>query len=296
MNNKVIDYTPYFFNENINAKKRVFNKKIGDIMYYFKSGSFLYIELLVSEIYSLLNVPCVKQEFVKIHDSYFLMSKSFKNENYKYYNGFEFMDDYLSTFTEEELKTQGLGPLEDENGDLYFYPYNSLETIWSALIYKNVPEDEIREIMINLIEYYSLSIILLDYDFHPGNWSIEMNNNHARLVPKYDNEACFSSSFSKPMFLVDPTDKDTTYLESLEYFLSITSEDDRFIFKQLFEKCDEDLINTAIANITLRYGEDLKLYLDKQKNYYSKESILRKFSSNRDNIIDLLRNMEFTGR
>lgn len=295
-NNETCDVTLYFLNEDIRKEHRVFNRCIDGVNYYFKTGSFLYKELLASEIYRLLEVPCVQQNLIKIKDTFFLISKDYKKDGYIYKNGYELYDEYIKGLDDKSIQKLGIDPIKDKFNKSTLYPYNSLETVWSMLEYNKVSQKDIRQIMKTLIKYYSLSIILLDYDFHPGNWEIEFSSNYAEIMPKFDNEQIFCPKSSIPSFFVDPTNTNNNFIESLEYFLSLSDYDDRSIFKELYYACNEELINTAINNLNQKYGNMIEELLNKQEYENSLGIDLRRFSSNRDEIYNLIKNMELMGR
>lgn len=295
-NNELYDVTPYFFNENIKSKHRVFEKKINGINYFFKTGGFLYNELLANEIFKLLDIPCVEQKLVKIYNDYFLMSKDYKKDNHVYCNGFELYNCYSKSMTCKEKNAQKLIPLLDSNGSEYFFPYNSLETIEDMLKYFEVSTKDLNRIMDTFVKYYSMSIILLDYDFHPGNWEIEFGPINTKVVPKFDNEQIFCSALSKPSFIVSPDESEPTFTTSIKYFLENANVFEKNIFKDLYYLCDESLIEEAQYNLQKKYGKLLSEYLQKKEYKYSKSCNIQRFIDNRNEISSIINDMEIRRR
>lgn len=292
----VKDMTSYFSASELALYCENYVKEIDGITYYFKSNDTIYNELLVNRIYNLLKVPVVDLELVKIDGTLYLMSASYRDERKKYINGYLFFEEYLTGLSVDQIKKYGLEPVRDILGNLYKYPYNSLETIYHVLKSRNISSDNIKSLMTGFIKMYSLMIMLGDVDLHPGNWELEIDDNNISLVPKYDNGQTFNSLKDVNSFFVDPSDADNNSIQSLEYFLSISSDDDIDVFNDLFYKCDESVIYAAMGIVDNEYGAELEEYFNSGQARFSKEYILRRFMKTRDSICVLKKQMEMCGR
>lgn len=292
----VRDVTNYFSSEELELFYDKYVKEIDGVTYYFKTNDTIYNELLSCEIFKLLGLPVVDLELVLIDGQLYIMSKSYREEDKVYLNGYDILESYLETLTVEEKKEMGLNPLLNNFGVEDVYPSNSLETIWQALSHMKLGIENIREVMIGFIKLYSMSIMLGDVDFHPGNWEIEIDQGIARLVPKYDNGLTFYSCESVNSFFVDSSDAGKKAIASLEYFLSISCKEDKDIFYDLLYYCHDELFAAAMNNVDTKYGDCLQYYFSSGEARMSKQYILRRFKKTRESIYNLKEEMELMGR
>lgn len=250
----LLDVFPYLFKHSELMGKECFSFDIEGKTYYFKNSQFKYQELVVNEIYKILGIPCVNYELIKLWNEYYLMSESFKKDGCTYISGNELLSDYLGNSSDEILLDLGVNI--DRDGE---HSLNNIENIWFSLEQKGYSKEDVKNIVYDIIRIYSMQIILLDCDLHAGNWEIEEQNNRATLVPKYDNEGCFSSDIMGIYMSVDGDDTFNSSVDSLNKFLNYSVVEDADIFYDLFKRCTIEVVMEAIRIVEQKYGEHIEL-------------------------------------
>ena len=233
---------------------------IDDGKYYLKDwNSFSLNELIASEVYHLLNIDCVDYEIVSKDNKLYLMSKSFRKKDAFYYTGEELLEDYLKNSSLDK----------DKYDNNYYYKRNNLELIWDMLLNRypsnDIRNNNIREVMLDLIKQYIMSIFLLDPDFHSANWILEETDNNIKLMPKFDNECAFGFDIAGMSFGVTENDFGAA-IDSINTFLMMSDTIENNIFYDIYNRLNPYLVLKAIDNVNTKYDlsdfeiEKLRIY------------------------------------
>ena len=258
----------YDYNNGVGETNFLIN--LNNDIYYVKNSNYPYKELVISEFCHLLNIPCVNYELAEKDNEYYVISKSYRHNDCKYITGKELIVRFLDNTDKKTKKELSIY-------NVRYDKLNNLETIWLSLAdnYAKSPTkyNDIRNVMVELLKQYFLMILIQDIDFHWYNWEIEESKDHIKLAPKYDNEGAFGGEFyGVPMGVAgdDPFQRTT---DTLNYFISITANEDNEIFLELFNNATPELFKMAIDNIKNKYDIESR-FLDpmliKYEGQYSK--------------------------
>ena len=238
----------YDYNNGVGETNFLIN--LNNDIYYVKNSNYPYKELVISEFCHLLNIPCVNYELAEKDNEYYVISKSYRHNDCKYITGKELIVRFLDNTDKKTKKELSIY-------NINYDKLNNLETIWLSLAdnYAKSPTkyNDIRNVMVELLKQYFLMILIQDIDFHWYNWEIEESKDHIKLAPKYDNEGAFGGEFyGVPMGVAgdDPFQRTT---DTLNYFISITANEDNEIFLELFNKATPELFKMALDNIKNKY-------------------------------------------
>ena len=264
----------YDYNNGVGETNFLIN--LNNDIYYVKISNYPYKELVISEFCHLLNIPCVNYELAEKDNEYYVISKSYRHNDCKYITGKELIVRFLDN---TDKKTKKELSIYNVNYD----KLNNLETIWLSLAdnYAKSPTkyNDIRNVMVELLKQYFLMILIQDIDFHWYNWEIEESIDHIKLAPKYDNEGAFGGEFyGVPMGVAgdDPFQRTT---DTLNYFISITANEDNEIFLELFNKATPELFKTALDNIKNKYDIESRfldpMLIKYQEQYNRLENLIK---------------------
>lgn len=250
------DVFPYVMKDEALRYLKKFTYNIEGQTYYFKQCRYIFQELVVAEIFKMLDLPCAEYEMVKLWNQYYLMSPTFRKKDYEYKTGTEILEDFTEKCSSQDLKDLGINIKDYGINGL-----NNIETMWLALDDKGINQEDITNIINGLIKYYSMQIILSDSDMHGENYEIAVNGDRAFLAPKFDNEGCFSYT-QDIVFTVDGEDALNDPISSLIRFMSLSDRSSYEIFLDLFYECTPYLVETAIANVMNKYKDEMFKYFN----------------------------------
>ncbi len=160
-----------------------------------------YVELLLEHLAQVVQIPTIKSEIVSLgHGVYGLISEDYRMDDKEIFSGKEIMLQYLKFLKDNQKleSTLGISSLEDLNESLV--EYNSLEMVASALEYHFQNKSNKKEICSNILnglcDRYVFLFLMMQSDFHLGNWEIFEGNDLAFLTPCFDMDMSFRKSFT----------------------------------------------------------------------------------------------------
>ena len=248
----IVDLNNYKLTPVIKIGASYYYTTINGETYYIKDTDNIHKELVISEFCNLLNIPCVNYKLAIRNNKKYLISKSFRKEECQYITGKDLIEDFIYNLKKKDLKGLRLNKINEDC-------LNNLETIWLSLAerYHGTSKyDDIRNVMISLLNQYFLMILIQDSDFHWLNWEIEESKDHIALVPKYDNEQAFGWELCGVSMGVDPIDPFRKTTDSIGYFFDITANEDKELFISLYNMATPDIFIKAINNVKEKYNLD----------------------------------------
>ena len=268
--------------------------------YYFKECSYedAITELIACEMYAKVKIPYVNYDLACINGRYGVISRSFKNEGYKYTSGRQIIDNYVDSLADDLIKYKGTSfeSVIEEEYKKYAdvmnakHTSNNFEFIAHAIEHhvKGRPDEIISRyrILNRLAVYHMADIILLNQDRNKSNWVVEESENEIGLVPTFDSADAFKDK--KWMALrVQPIDKDLhptdTYIEFGEF---MRRSDNRYYnrFLVMLRILTPDTLDECIGNVEEKIGckidEKLKEKIKQvYKIHYSKLKAIVRFKN-----------------
>lgn len=160
-----------------------------------------YVELLLEHLAQVVQIPTIKSEIVSLgHGLYGLISEDYRMEDKEIFSGKEIMLQYLSFLKDSEKleSTLGISSLNDLNNSLL--EYNSLEMVAHALDYHFQNKPNKKELCSNILnglcDRYVFLFLMMQSDFHLGNWEVFEGDNLAFLTPCFDMDMSFRKNFA----------------------------------------------------------------------------------------------------
>ena len=263
---------------------KVFNQK--GIPYRF------YVELLLEYLAQMVGIRTVESKIVEVNKqlkTYGLISKDYRKKDCIIISGKEIVLNFLkhlekSNLLEDYLGIKKVNELENANSE-----YNSLDCIWDALNYRYANFSNGKEIVANNMnepaKRYTFLFLMMQSDFHLGNWEMIEQEKTAFLVPMYDMDMSFRTSFndyaknnSMKSYLTSTQD---VYQDFSSFYFSLPEKDQIIIQNEILVLTPET-IATAIDLMP-------KIYSIEMPNSM-KETILQRYNEHYQKIIDITQN------
>ena len=240
----------------------------------------MFCELLGEELARLIGIQTIESNLAMLNSQsafYGILSKSYLKSDEDIYSGRQIVEDYLTYL--EKVKD----PLTNKNSfyeyfgyqnqDIMFdkisegklkYYYNSLEFIWASLEYhfkeRKNKKEIVEGIMQKLTKRYIFQFILMQKDYHLANWEIAESDNGAYLVPQYDMDMSFSTTFtneSRNNSMRSEMPKVNDIYEDIRRFYNTSSSEFQNEFNRQINLLTEDVIASCIAKIAKKYNLDI---------------------------------------
>lgn len=272
---------------------------IDGIDYYFKKTSNPFNELISYEIASFIGLNATSYDLAIFQNMTGVISKDFKNKNYKYTSGQEILYEYgRNSKNLNSLKNMGL--VQSEVNDFpdnapYSYNINNLEVIWQAIEQKYNKLGiyiDMEKIMNDLVLYFMFNILAMQNDGMAQNWILEESEYGVNVAGTFDNELCLMINEDKNIPTVNLctnfNDVGLGNYKILEEFLKVS--DNRYyeLFKEKFDMLTLEEFLKLISRV------EHKIECSLPENI--KENYIKLFTLNRENIKEILNKFENTRR
>lgn len=231
--------------------KFLFKYNNEEYFYKYKYNSIPYNELVASELLEDFGLPHVEYDLAIFNDCKGVISKNYKDKDFKYIPGEDILNDF-------------------KKDNFFVEHYNNLDDIWDALEYryKNHPNKReiISNIMNKIVKLYIFDIIACQSDRHSLNWEIKENNDTIDLAPIYDNEQILFKS-GKNSFISITVEQyfHEMLFKSIEKFQKVSAEKYIEFLKESLWIISAENLKSIFKRIENKTGYPMP---DNYKNYY----------------------------
>ena len=247
-----------------------------DNIIFFKPEplTFLYNELIASELLKDLNLPCAEYDLAIFQGMEGNITKNYRKDNTNYISGETILEDYMSYLNIET------------NNNLNM---NNLSDLWNALDYRyrdNPNREEIvYKLMNQIVDLFIFDIMTNNGDRTECNFEIMESNDYIGLAPIYDNEHILCGKNYSALNVERDTNNipvkelekfveysDSTYIDKINSRMWVIEEDNlEKVFKRI-----EDKINFPIhEEVKSRYITEFKIIkqeIEEVLNNHAKKS------------------------
>lgn len=263
---------------------KVFNQK--GIPYRF------YVELLLEYLAQIVGIRTIESKIVEVNKqfkTYGLISKDYRKKDCNIVSGKEIVLDFLKHLEKNHLLEEYLGIQKISDLKNSISEYNSLDCVWDALNYRYSKFSNSNEIVTNnmneLARRYTFLFLMMQSDFHLGNWEMIEQGQSVFLAPVYDMDMSFRSSFddyeknnSMKSYLTSTQD---VYQDFSNFYFSLPEKDQIIIQNEILVLTPET-IATAIDFLPKIHSIEMPFSM--------KETILKRYNEHYQRIMDMIQN------
>ena len=215
-----------------------------------------YVELLLEQLAQIVGIRSIDSKIVEVNKSqkiYGLISKDFRKKSCDIVSGKEIVLDFLENLEKRNKLEEYLGIKNLEDLNTATSEFNSLDCIWDSLQYRYYKIQNGNEIVMNIMtelaKRYTFLFLMMQSDFHLGNWEIIETQNNAYLTPMYDMDMSFRSSFlnsSQNNSMKSFLSKSTDVYEDFSRFYYSLPEKDQLLIENEIAVLTPEIISTTI--------------------------------------------------
>lgn len=247
-----------YFDEN--GKKSNHWITINNEDYYLKRSNYWEQEIVTEEFFKLLGVESLHYDVAILDNEIYIISKDYRKPKGQYVTGREILECFYVEVKKEEKSffKDNYGLRLNARKEKASSLLNNLEDIWLSLAYRyrNNPDKEkiIYEIVNELkMRFLVRGILLIDGDYHANNWVVE-ETDKVKLVPNFDSESTLMTDIYGLPFGASKENVNDSAYSQLEYYLSISDNDNVSLFIELYDNASPELLQKAISKVEQERG------------------------------------------